>query len=192
MNHYIVHLDKDEAAIAAILRVLLHDGMTSGARSSKRVENEVARACCDLDYALDEPTRLRCIECRLHAEDRLHFFARFVGVSNLIVRPPCPGDETIHIRKITDYSRDSVAISTKVDAPLQFKFEIFTFYCRPATTFGWAMNLSIRRNDFIHLIWAIPLSRHRYRLPSPFWIVIGIFVNRSLFLVDREQIANLL
>ncbi len=87
----LVHLDQDEAAVAAVLGVLFEDRMTGGAGAGKGIQNQRILVGGDLQDALNQSGGFGGVEGSLGVEQGLNFLFRFIGVSSFIVGPPCPG-----------------------------------------------------------------------------------------------------
>lgn len=118
-----VHFDSDETVVAAASGVLFRYRMASGAGASERVEHQRTLPGGDLKDSLHQSGRLRCVERRLRAEQRLNLFARTTCMACLVMPPPRPGNEALDFEQIADEVTLRCAVFVKVDWPGNLEFE---------------------------------------------------------------------
>src|SRR5712692_9732389 len=91
------------------------------------------------------------VERCLRGEQSLNLLPCFIGVANLLVRPPSPRNETVHFVEAANHARLRFSIFAEVDSSLVSQLIELGFDHRPAAAFRRAMNDTGRGDDFIHL-----------------------------------------
>jgi hypothetical protein len=92
---------------------LVGDG-ASGAGAGEGVEDEVAGVGGDVDDPIQKPLRLWRVKGKLFPKQNVHFLLRLVGMSSLLVWPPCIRDNRCRVFQILFERRNSIATFSKV------------------------------------------------------------------------------
>ncbi len=89
--------DEDETPGAAVFGVEFQHRLGRGSGTGEEIENQIVRLGGDAQNAFDQADRFGGGEGGLCFENVLNLLARLIGMPDLFVRPPGPGDDAFNV-----------------------------------------------------------------------------------------------